>query len=1641
MRTHFLICCFLFGRGLIANPQAPALVSGNASFENLSPQVLEIIASDHSVIEWKDFSIEAGETTRFIQPHEKASVLNRVMEAFPSRLLGNLEANGQVVLVNPNGILVGKEAVIDTGSLIASTLDIHEEFLFAGLSKESVVNQGAIRARNGDVLLIGYAVENEGRIDVENGLAGAIAAQQVVVKPSGTDRLYIRPLDLASLEEGGFSSAFLHDSSPDALQVDQGELKIVSIGGSMSSKNSDGTGGRAYVLGDSIWVKEGARIDVSNDLGAGEVLIGGDLQGKNENFANAKFVFFDKGAAINANSLSSGNGGKVILWSDRDCRAYGSILARGGFEGGDGGFVEISAKGMLSIEGVAIDPSSPLGKGGTILLDPSDVTIGGAPMNFTNTACPNADFTFTANTSTIDIPTLTGLLGVAGCTVNINTGTNNCPGACGGTGNITVSSAVNWATTASLSLTADKDIIVNASIQNSDSGDVTLTSTDGNIFINSAAGGVSVSVGSVAGTTTVTASGRTAPNACSCAVPPVCGACVDPLNPCCDCVLAALNPPFPIPTHCTCCNFCSLPAASMGTGNICMQGSTAGVQRNAQIGRAAASTLENCTGKISVSCNNLSLTSGTDESSAIIGHGGQISSKNSGDITVDAAGTILLFTQGPSQNTAPVIGHATSNTSRNQSGKIKVTAGQDIILTCSGNTVDACLIGHTDLRTDAGGFTVSGDIEVTAGRDLWIDSSRNGSIIRMGIGHSFRPAVGLTGNITVNVLTGNLNMIGSPTGGFVSTYIGLVNLGAGISITGDITVEVCGTINMDPRNTTQFGIGGVPSLTGALDGDVTVRAGADINIMPTLGGTGITTCIGYAPTGATSNTTTTTVTAKGNITINSTGGGSKSVGIGGNGNVNVSAGGNVVLNTTKGGNYYIGTDDTSGAALTTTIRSAGNITATNTGVGTALFGRNPANAAGPFSLDMRAAGDIQFASGYTVTGAATIFAEADTSLVAGQFGNFCGGASPPADLLPNNLGSVSVNKKTAATPALLFQTNTGKITIHSAQNNSAGALQNFLIGTGAANDMQIVTASGNIEVLGFNNITINNVNNPWTSGSILVGANNNLNATAVPIVTSGASALTLIGDLDLNGTGNLNISQNVSSAGGPILLLAGFGAAAGGTSAINQTGGTILSAGGTITAEAVSNITFSGAATSVNTGGGVLTVNSTNGTIVIDENILTGGGNANLTAGVNINVNPLSGTGTGGSVSTGAGNLSMNAKNNITINGDTPSLATTTGNMAIIADSDNSGVGNLTVQQNITSTAGGSICLVAGPGTFGCSQNNCHSGLISGFPLGSCTVNISGGTVSSTTGSITVTSAENIIVNGASPSISTAGPIALTAGLGDLTVDQQIVSSGSSITTFAGNDTTLTQPAALLPPLALISAAREIRMITGLNMTLNPNTAILSSLPGDEVTLIVDNIHPFQIAVPFSAAVSGSFTMLAGSSVTSGSPLRIFTAYSQVFGVGAGMNFIDPTALLNGVSPFTLGYPTAPFNNTPFEQWCVFFGCPANYPFPNLGVPFTFFYKICLQQLTNQANIIASQFLIDLHPFNEFPGWLEEFYLKFRGIVSTDLASSLNMLSDEPYYIRRRELKLFNLPKYHTIITNDSYLERKKDGDLRVGQN
>ncbi len=102
---------------LLAKPKGCQVVSGTAEVQH-SGSHTSIQASDRAIIHWEEFSISSGEKTQFIQPNARSAVLNRVSQGI-SQIDGLLEANGRVYLVNPRGVVIGKDGVVKTAGFVA----------------------------------------------------------------------------------------------------------------------------------------------------------------------------------------------------------------------------------------------------------------------------------------------------------------------------------------------------------------------------------------------------------------------------------------------------------------------------------------------------------------------------------------------------------------------------------------------------------------------------------------------------------------------------------------------------------------------------------------------------------------------------------------------------------------------------------------------------------------------------------------------------------------------------------------------------------------------------------------------------------------------------------------------------------------------------------------------------------------------------------------------------------------------------------------------------------------------------------------------------------------------------------------------------------------------------------------------------------------------------------------------------------------------------------------------------------------------------------------------------------------------------------------------------------------------------------
>jgi filamentous hemagglutinin family protein len=438
----------IFPSMLYALPSDPTVQAGSATVNQPSQDTLVIQQStDKAIIDWRTFGIDNHEQVNFQLPTSSGVTLNRVTGNERSDILGSLTSNGNLMLINPNGILFGAGSRIDVHGLVATTSNISNENFMSGNYNFNipsdrggiVVNRGRITAAQGGlVALVAPGVRNEGILEarlgrvslasgntftldlygdqlVNLGLNGEIAEQVTgldgevlsslvsnsgaIYADGGRVRLNVnaaRDVVDQVINMSGIIQARTAVEQNGSIVLMGGDEGSVDVSGTLdaSGLNEGETGGTIHVFGDRINLFGSALLDASGHNGGGEILVGGDYQGQGD-FPTASEVFVDREVSIYNDALWSGDGGRSIFWANRRMRFFGSVYARGGRERGNGGFIEVSGKEELFFDGWA-DTSAENGLMGTLLLDPEDIII--ANGSGASSASGTATFTISEHT-------------------------------------------------------------------------------------------------------------------------------------------------------------------------------------------------------------------------------------------------------------------------------------------------------------------------------------------------------------------------------------------------------------------------------------------------------------------------------------------------------------------------------------------------------------------------------------------------------------------------------------------------------------------------------------------------------------------------------------------------------------------------------------------------------------------------------------------------------------------------------------------------------------------------------------------------------------------------------------------------------------------------------------------------------------------------------------------------------------------------------------------------------------------------------------------------------------------------------------------------------------------------------------------
>ena len=312
-------------------PTGGQIVGGSGQIQQIGNTTTIRQNSSTLSLNWQSFNIAPDQTVNFVQPGSNAIAINRIFASTPSEIYGHLNANGQVWLINPNGVLFGQSAQVNVGGLVASTLDFDDSTLgssnrrFSGNGKGSIVNRGSLTASNGGyIALLGNQVSNQGVVTAQLGTVAMGGGSAVTLTFSGNQVVH--------------------------LQVDQSTLNNL-------------------VENRQLIVADGGRVIMT--AGAKDSLLASVVNNTGR---------------VQAQTVQNHDGTITLLGGmEAGTVNVGGTLDASAPKGGNGGFIETSGAHAHIAEGVVITTKAAGGKDGTWLVDPTDFTIAASGGDITAT--------------------------------------------------------------------------------------------------------------------------------------------------------------------------------------------------------------------------------------------------------------------------------------------------------------------------------------------------------------------------------------------------------------------------------------------------------------------------------------------------------------------------------------------------------------------------------------------------------------------------------------------------------------------------------------------------------------------------------------------------------------------------------------------------------------------------------------------------------------------------------------------------------------------------------------------------------------------------------------------------------------------------------------------------------------------------------------------------------------------------------------------------------------------------------------------------------------------------------------------------------------------------------------------------------
>jgi filamentous hemagglutinin family protein len=332
-----------------ALPQGGNVVTGGGSISQNGATMTVNQTTNKMGVNWNSFNIAKSETVNFQQPNAASVALNRVVGNDASSIYGSLNANGQVFLINPNGVMFAPGAQVNVGGIVASTHDISNanflngKYNFSGTSAASVINQGTINtAAGGYVALLAHNVSNEGTISTPRGSTVLGAGSDMTLSTDATGKVNLA----------------VNQAALNAAAINKGTIK--ADGGYVVMKAADA----ADVI-NSVVTNTGVIEAKSLKNENGEIVLDGGSKG-----------IVNVGGTLNTSAAEANTtGGNITVKGtytnvNSDAKLYAKATGTQ-----TGGTIETSGDYLYVAPEAIINASSENGKGGTWSLDPLYVTI------------------------------------------------------------------------------------------------------------------------------------------------------------------------------------------------------------------------------------------------------------------------------------------------------------------------------------------------------------------------------------------------------------------------------------------------------------------------------------------------------------------------------------------------------------------------------------------------------------------------------------------------------------------------------------------------------------------------------------------------------------------------------------------------------------------------------------------------------------------------------------------------------------------------------------------------------------------------------------------------------------------------------------------------------------------------------------------------------------------------------------------------------------------------------------------------------------------------------------------------------------------------------------------------------------------